>query len=67
MANYNENAVLRMLKPMGNVRVNSNDKTIEVVKNTAGNKTLGRIDYLVNYCGYTALYVNDLPTYKKEN
>lgn len=62
---YNEKDVLTSFKRMNNIRVSNN--VIEVVKNTAGNKTLGKIDYLTTYCGYTALFVDNLPTYRRDS
>lgn len=53
---YDEVSVVRVLNRNSAIKVNS--KVIEIAKNatTIGNGTLGKIDYLCNYCGYTRLF-----------
>lgn len=59
MAKHDENLDVRSISRIG--RVNPYDKTISINKATLiGNKRWGRIDYLVNHCGYTLLYNNEL-------
>lgn len=53
---YDEVSVIRVLNRNSAIKVNG--KVIEIAKNatTVGNGTLGKIDYLCNYCGYTRLF-----------
>lgn len=53
---YDEVSVVRVLNRNSAIKVNG--KVIEIAKNatTVGNGTLGKIDYLCNYCGYTRLF-----------
>lgn len=59
---YTENSVLRILNKFRNIEVNSNTKTIYIVKNTTeiGNGTYGKIDYLIKVHGYKTAFVNQL-------
>lgn len=65
MRKYDEASVVRILKKNKGVRINSNN-VIEVLTTSpaVGIGTWGKIDYLVNYCGYVvtfsknALYTN---------
>lgn len=65
MRKYDEASVVRILKKNKGVRVNNNN-VIEVLTTSpaVGIGTWGKIDYLVNYCGYVvkfsknALYTN---------
>lgn len=57
---YTEAGVLIDLKKKSDVRVNG--KYIYQLiagKGDVGNRTLGKIDYLVKYCGYMHLMVNE--------
>ena len=60
MKNYDEASVIRSLAKK-NIRV-SRTGVIEVSKNNPniGNGTLGKLDYLSHYCGYTILWTNDV-------
>lgn len=56
---HDENKDLRLVSRVA--RIDYAYKTIEASKSTTiGIKTLGRIDYLVNYCGWTFVYNNDI-------
>ncbi|MBQ0019817.1 MAG: hypothetical protein KBT39_04765 [Bacteroidales bacterium] len=37
-------------------RVNEQSKTVRVVKGSLGIKRLGKLDYLTNHCGWTAIW-----------
>lgn len=37
-------------------RINEQTKTVRVAKGSLGNKRLGKLDYLTNYCGWTAIW-----------
>lgn len=49
MKNYNESQVVGLLNKHKNVSVTN--KTVYITGNV-GIKTLGKIDYLLNHCGY---------------
>ena len=57
MKKYDEMSVVRALSKNPDVRITNrgNLKVVEVVKNSqyCGNNTWGKIDFLVNHCGYT--------------
>jgi hypothetical protein len=59
--------VLEALKKKKDCKINSQEKIISVLQNKAhgktndlGNKSWGKIDFLVNYCGYTLLKCDKL-------
>lgn len=57
---HTEEKVLRILRKNPDVRVNVSDKIIVIKKDSSriGNKTLGKLDFLVNYCGYMVSKAN---------
>lgn len=61
MRKYDEASVVRILKKNKGVRVNSNN-VIEVLTTSpaVGIGTWGKIDYLVNYCGYVVTFSNNI-------
>ena len=61
MRKYDEASVVRILKKNKGVRVNSNN-VIEVLTTSpaVGIGTWGKIDYLVNYCGYVVTFSNNV-------
>lgn len=61
MKKYDEASVVRILKKNKSVRVNSNN-VIEVLTTSpaVGIGTWGKIDYLVNYCGYVVTFSNNV-------
>lgn len=61
MRKYDEASVVRILKKNKGVRVNSNN-VIEVLTTSpaVGIGTWGKIDYLVNYCGYFVTFSNNV-------
>lgn len=56
---YDEISVIKALNKKRDVKVSQYDKKIEVTIGTTdcGNGTWGKIDYLVHYCGYVQLWV----------
>ena len=56
---YDEVSVVKALNKKKDVKVSQYDKRIEVTigTNDCGNNTWGKIDYLVHYCGYVQLWV----------
>lgn len=61
MRKYDEASVVCILKKNKGVRVNSNN-VIEVLTTSpaVGIGTWGKIDYLVNYCGYVVTFSNNV-------
>lgn len=59
---YDETNVIRSLSRKNSIKINSVDKSIEVVKNNTevGNKSWGKIDYLCKIHGYVVLFVNSI-------
>ena len=62
---HDENKCLRSFNRIG--RVDIYDKTLQAPKNAViGIHLWGKIDYLVNYCGWHFVWNNDVsPTYNK--
>lgn len=59
MAKHDENKDLRLISRIA--KIDYSNKTIQAPKSAIiGNKTLGRIDYLTHYCGWTFIYNNDV-------
>lgn len=58
---FKEDEVLRILDKKGDVRIDSQMKVIQVLRdnNTCGNGTWGKIDFLVNYNGWKSMLVNE--------
>lgn len=57
--NHDENKDLRLVSRIA--RIDYSNKTIQAPKSAIiGNKTLGRIDFLTHYCGWTFIYNNDV-------
>lgn len=56
--NYDEVGVIRSLTKVNGVKVVVSNKTVIISPDSckAGNSTFGKIDYLVNYCGYTKIF-----------
>lgn len=56
---HDENKDLRILSRT--IQVNHHNKTLSAPKNSLiGLRSLGRIDYLTHYCGWTFVYNNDV-------
>lgn len=58
--NYNVDEVLRILSKKHDIKINVNTKHLEILKHNSpnaacdlGNKSWGKVDFLVNYQGYT--------------
>lgn len=65
MKKHDENKDLRLISKKS--KVNFADKTISIPKTaTIGIKTWGRIDFLVNHCGWILLYNNSIVISKPE-
>ena len=59
MAKHDENKDLRLVSRVA--KVDFSNKTIQTSKSTIiGIRTWGRIDYLVNYCGWFFCFNNDV-------
>lgn len=58
---FKEDEVLRILDKKGDVRIDSQMKVIQVLRDntTCGNGTWGKIDFLVNYNGWKSMLVNE--------
>lgn len=58
MKNYDEASVVRALNKKQGCSVNSVNKVITIDKSadSLGNKSWGRIDFLVNYCKYVYVF-----------
>lgn len=59
---YDEASVIRSLSRKSSIKINSIEKTIEVVKNNneVGIGSWGKIDYLTKVHGYVVLFVKAL-------
>ena len=60
---YDEIQVVKALNQKHDCRVNSAHKKIEIIKDPhgkgdLGNKSKGKIDFLLNYCGYQRSFVS---------
>lgn len=55
---YDEVSVVRVLSKNPAIRINGNVVEIAKNANTVGNGTLGKIDYLCNYCGYIRMFAS---------
>ena len=55
---HDERRAVRILSSNPSITINGN--TIEVVKNstTVGNKSWGKIDFLIKHCGYIQVFVD---------
>lgn len=62
MGKYDEMSVVRTLSKNPDVKITNkgNLKVVEIVKGSqyCGNSTLGKIDFLINYCGYTRCFID---------
>lgn len=60
MGKYDEVNVVKILNENPDIRVSN--KVVEIKKDATniGNSTHGKIDYLINYCGYEIAYVNNI-------
>lgn len=62
MKKYDEMSVVRALSKNPDVKITSHGtlKVIEVVKGSTycGNGTLGKIDFLINHCGYVRCFID---------
>lgn len=65
--NYNADEVVRQLSKKHDIRVNNDVKVVEVITgkdnkrpaaNDVGNGSWGKIDFLVNYCGWRQIFVD---------
>ena len=57
--NHDENKDLRLVSRI--TKINYSNKTIQAPKSAIiGIKTLGRIDYLTHYCGWTFIWNNEV-------
>lgn len=62
---HDENKDLRLISRK--VKVNYSNKTLQVSKETnLGIRTLGRIDYLCNHCGWTLYWDNSIVIYNND-
>lgn len=56
MGKYNEEDVLKILRNINGISVDSKSKVIEIHKDAmVGNGIWGKIDYLTKYCEYTSI------------
>ena len=69
MKKYDEVSVVRQLNNVGAViGINSASKVIKVAKNgSIGNRTSGKIDFLIHYCGYYLEYVDVVQQQKERD
>lgn len=61
MKKYDEVSVVRVLNNNpGIISINTVEKVIKIAKDArfVGNKTNGKIDFLINYCGYLKSYID---------
>lgn len=62
MGKYDEMSVVRALSKNPDVKISNrgNLKVVEIVKGSqyCGNGTLGKIDFLINHCGYTRCFID---------
>lgn len=58
MKKYDEGSALRAIKQNPVITVKGNVITIVKDNNLVGNGTWGKIDFLVNYCGYIKEFVD---------
>lgn len=62
MGKYDEMSVVRALSKNPDVKITNhgNLKVVEVVKHSqyCGNTTWGKIDFLINHCGYTQCFID---------
>lgn len=60
---YDEASVIRSLSKKSSIRVNTNTKVIEVVRDSTdvGNGSWGKIDYLTKVHGYVYVFVKNMP------
>ncbi len=59
---YTEDQVLNALRRKNDIRVvgkQVQELNSDKAKGDIGNKTRGKIDFLLNYCGYTHFYVSE--------
>ena len=65
---YNVDEVIKQLYKKNDCKIDSNAKTIQVLnglskkqnkKNDLGNGSWGKIDYLINHCGFLLLNVSE--------
>lgn len=63
---YDEVSVLRIIEKNAGINVKPMARKIEIVKGatSVGNGTLGKIDYLCNYCGWTKHIISADDKYK---
>ena len=63
---YDEVSVLRIIEKNAGINVKPMARKIEIVKGatSVGNGTLGKIDYLCNYCGWTKHIITADDKYK---
>lgn len=66
---YDEASVIRSLSRKSSIKINSIEKTIEVVKNNTevGIGSWGKIDYLTKVHGYVVLFVKALKNKPTKN
>lgn len=66
---YDEASVIRSLSRKSSIKINSIEKTIEVVKNNTevGIGSWGKIDYLTKVHGYIVLFVKALKNKPAKN
>lgn len=66
---YDEASVIRSLSRKSSIKINSIEKTIEVVKNNTdvGIGSWGKIDYLTKVHGYVVLFVKALKNKPAKN
>lgn len=66
---YDEASVIRSLSRKSSIKINSIEKTIEVVKNNTdvGIGSWGKIDYLTKVHGYVVLFVKALKNKSTKN
>ena len=59
-AAYNEFSVVKIISRNRDIKVNTHEKTIQIVANSTniGNGTYGKIDYLTKVHGYVVIKVN---------
>lgn len=69
MKNYDEVSVIKSLSRKASIRINSVNKSIEVVKDATdvGNGSWGKIDYLCKVHGYFYIFVRSVDARKQFN
>lgn len=67
MKNYDEATVLRELKRNRSIKISGTIIKVPKDSTDVGIRTYGKIDYLVNYCGYKLIMIDNILPVGKDN